>query len=344
MKSLEEVSKIVGLSRRTIQEYEKAGVIPKPSHRTKRGYLRYDDQDITRLFQVRFYRELGYEAKDILEIFAAPNFDRQNAIALQISDMKKKKERLEDLITVAETLRDHNIPPEALSCAVPRIKNVPFDVALSAFSGGLRTIQTSEDPEQIHDEEEELDDKEVEQWFGLMEKTLELVSCGYPVQSKAVQSRIGMLHHRMSRSTSPSIFVFWGLWQLFRPEAELGHILDDIYGPGSAKILYEAVQLYFHHHMEEIDNSVYLKIVDEIECLHRKHLHADSRSVQEQVQKLLNILYEETGVSPAEYQKLNGIWKREAFQSWDVPNRDKEQLVFLAQAIEAYKEEKRDSK
>ena len=42
MKSLEEVSKIVGLSRRAIQEYEKAGVVQKPTHRSKRGYLRYD--------------------------------------------------------------------------------------------------------------------------------------------------------------------------------------------------------------------------------------------------------------------------------------------------------------
>lgn len=35
MKSIEEVQKIVGLSRRVIQEYEKAGLAEKPDKRNK---------------------------------------------------------------------------------------------------------------------------------------------------------------------------------------------------------------------------------------------------------------------------------------------------------------------
>lgn len=338
MKSLEEVSKIVGLSRRAIQEYEKSGVISKPAHRTKRGYLRYDDQDIARLFQVRFYRELGYDAQEIREIFEAPDFNRHNAITCQIREMRKKKERLEDLITLAETIRDQELPPDALTCAVPGIHNVPFDVALCAFSGGLRTLQDSED------EDSDLDDEEIEKWFMIMEKVLELVQCGYHPRSQAVQNRIGMLYDSMARSIFPSIYVFWGIWQLFAPGTELGELLDDLYGADSAKILYEAVRIYSGPQMKAMATPGLLKVINQIESLHKKQFSADSQPVQAEIDLLLHTLQQKTGMDPTQCLQLNSIWKREAFRTWELPQNDREQLEFLARAMDAYDRKKENAK
>lgn len=68
MKSLHEVEKIVGLNRRVIQEYESKGVAIKPTHKNKYGYLLYDTPEIERLWQLKFYRELGYRIPEIEEI------------------------------------------------------------------------------------------------------------------------------------------------------------------------------------------------------------------------------------------------------------------------------------
>ena len=68
MKSLNEVEKIVGLKRRAIQEYEDAGLANKPTHKNKYGYLLYDTPEIERLWQLKFYKELGYNITKIKEI------------------------------------------------------------------------------------------------------------------------------------------------------------------------------------------------------------------------------------------------------------------------------------
>ena len=335
MKSLEEVSKIVGLSRRAIQEYEKAGVVPKPTHRTKRGYLRYDNQDIFRLFQVRFYRELGYDSKDIREIFAAPNFNRKNAITSQIAEMRKKKERLEDLITIAETLQDTDLNPETLSCAFPECDQLPFDMFISFFSGGIRVAESTEN-------DEELDDTLIEDGFEQAHRILELIQCGYLPESDVVQSKIEMIYRAFAQSTNPSIYIFWGICQMFAPGTELGSILDDLYGANSAKILYQAAELFSKTKIHINGNHKLIQALNQINALRGDGNAADSQIVQHYIDILLEGLYEETGMNANQWQKISCIWKRQAFQTWDAP--EKEPFVFLAQAIEAYYKEKRGSK
>ena len=69
MKTVTKAANIVGLTVRMIQEYEKYGVAIKPTERNKYGYLMYDDDAIDRLWQIRFYRELGYDKKAIKSVF-----------------------------------------------------------------------------------------------------------------------------------------------------------------------------------------------------------------------------------------------------------------------------------
>ena len=72
MKTVTKAADIVGLTVRMIQEYEKYGVAIKPTERNKYGYLMYDDDAIDRLWQIRFYRELGYDKKAIKAVFDDP--------------------------------------------------------------------------------------------------------------------------------------------------------------------------------------------------------------------------------------------------------------------------------
>lgn len=72
MKTVTKAADIVGLTVRMIQEYEKYGVAIKPTERNKYGYLMYDDDAIDRLWQIRFYRELGYDKKAIKTVFDDP--------------------------------------------------------------------------------------------------------------------------------------------------------------------------------------------------------------------------------------------------------------------------------
>lgn len=116
-KTLKQVELETGLTRRQIQEYEKYGsemdkdkngrVIK--SHKSftispmiENGVLMYDELAVERLWQIRFYRELGYDKNEISKIFNDLNFDRKSALKKQIDELETKKSDIEAMIKMAK--------------------------------------------------------------------------------------------------------------------------------------------------------------------------------------------------------------------------------------------------
>lgn len=72
MMTVNEVSKMTGVSIRTLQYYDNIGLL-KPSGRTDTGYRLYDDTALERLQQILLFRELEFSLKDISRIISADN-------------------------------------------------------------------------------------------------------------------------------------------------------------------------------------------------------------------------------------------------------------------------------
>ena len=100
MMTVHEVSKLAGVSIRTLQYYDKIGLL-HPTGYTDAGYRLYDDADLERLQQILLYRELEFPLKDIREIMSCPEFDRSKALEQQIELLTLKKEHLDHLIKFA---------------------------------------------------------------------------------------------------------------------------------------------------------------------------------------------------------------------------------------------------
>ena len=65
MKRLSEVCKLVGVTRRTLQEYDKVELL-KPTSKTEAGYWLYDEAAIQRLIK-HMYRRQKIGSNDILK-------------------------------------------------------------------------------------------------------------------------------------------------------------------------------------------------------------------------------------------------------------------------------------
>lgn len=104
MMTVNEVSKLTGVSIRTLQYYDKIGLL-KPSGYTESGYRLYDDIALERLQQILLFKELEFPLKEIKEIIDAPDFDRNKALQQQIELLTMKKEHLENLIDFARGLK-----------------------------------------------------------------------------------------------------------------------------------------------------------------------------------------------------------------------------------------------
>lgn len=104
MMTVNEVSKLTGVSIRTLQYYDKIGLL-KPARYTESGYRLYDDTALEMLQQILLFKELEFPLKEIKEIISRPDFDRNKALEQQIEMLTMKKEHLENLIDFARGIQ-----------------------------------------------------------------------------------------------------------------------------------------------------------------------------------------------------------------------------------------------
>ena len=104
MMTVHEVSRLTGVSIRTLQYYDKIGLL-KPSAYTESGYRLYDDTALHRLQQILLLRELGFPLKDIPAILDAPGDVRRQALDRQIRQLEAKRQRLQDRISMAAIMK-----------------------------------------------------------------------------------------------------------------------------------------------------------------------------------------------------------------------------------------------
>ena len=77
--SVSEVSRMSGVSVRTLHYYDEIDLL-KPLDRTGVGYRYYGDQELLRLQQILFFRELDFPLKEISKCINAPEFDVVQAL------------------------------------------------------------------------------------------------------------------------------------------------------------------------------------------------------------------------------------------------------------------------
>ena len=102
--TVNEVSKLTGVSIRTLHYYDQIGLL-QPTGITESGYRQYDDTALERLQQILLFRELEFPLKEIKKILDSDGFDRKKALEQQIELLTLKKEHLENLITFAREIK-----------------------------------------------------------------------------------------------------------------------------------------------------------------------------------------------------------------------------------------------
>lgn len=102
---VKEVSKLTGISVRTLHHYDNIGLLT-PDQLTEAGYRLYSDDNLATLQQILFFRELGFPLKKIKELLTSPAFDRQEAFEMQRNMLLEKRKQLDLMIqTIEKTIR-----------------------------------------------------------------------------------------------------------------------------------------------------------------------------------------------------------------------------------------------
>lgn len=104
MMTVNEVSRLTGVSVRTLHYYDEKGLL-HPTAVTDACYRLYDDTALERLQQILLFRELEFPLKEIKDILDSDGFDRNKALEQQIELLTLKTKHLENLICFARGLK-----------------------------------------------------------------------------------------------------------------------------------------------------------------------------------------------------------------------------------------------
>ena len=98
---ISDVAKLTGVTVRTLHHYDSIGLL-KPSRVTDAGYRLYSAEDLEKLQQILFFRELDFSLRDIRDILADPHFDRKEALHQHRNLLLQKQTHIHGLIRLID--------------------------------------------------------------------------------------------------------------------------------------------------------------------------------------------------------------------------------------------------
>lgn len=237
--TVNEVSKLTGVSIRTLQYYDKIGLL-KPTNYTEAGYRLYDNIALEILQQILLFRELEFPLKEIKQIISRPDFDRNKALEQQITLLTMKKERLENLIEFAREIQF--IGGKAMDFSVFDTKKID-EYAKQAKEKWGKTVEYKE----FEQKSQNRSNKEEQV---IMEKFMQLFAefgnlRNYEPKSTKVQSQVKKLQDYITQNFyNCSKDILFKLSQMYVGNGEFTTNIDNAGGKGTAKFIADAIQIY----------------------------------------------------------------------------------------------------
>lgn len=104
--TVRQVADLSGISVRTLHFYDELGLL-KPAYVNTNGYRHYEEPQLLTLQQILFYRELGFELKEIKSFLGRPDFEKASALKSHRSVLEKNFARMRALIATIDKTIEH---------------------------------------------------------------------------------------------------------------------------------------------------------------------------------------------------------------------------------------------
>lgn len=239
MMTVNEVSKLTGVSIRALQYYDKIGLL-KPSKYTESGYRLYDDTALEMLQQILLLRELEFPLKEIKEILSRPDFDRNKALKQQITLLTMKKERLEKLIDLAREIQRTGV--KKMDFSVFDTKKID-EYAKQAKEQWGNTSEYKEFEQKSQNRSKEEEQAIMEQFMQLFADFGKLKDTD--PKSAEVQSYVKKLQDYITQNFYHcSEEILFSLGQMYAGGGEFTANIDHAGGKGTAAFVADAIRIY----------------------------------------------------------------------------------------------------
>lgn len=95
--TVHEVAKLTGITNRTLHYYDEIGLL-SPSIVTEAKYRIYTEDDLGRLQEILFFKEIGFSLKEIKLLLTSLPYNRKEALERHLKILDLKRKRIDRLI------------------------------------------------------------------------------------------------------------------------------------------------------------------------------------------------------------------------------------------------------
>ena len=240
MMTVNEVSKLTGVSIRTLQYYDTIGLL-KPIEYTESGYRLYDDTSLERLQQILLFKELEFPLKEIKKIIDAPNFDRNKALEQQIELLTMKKEHLENLISFARGIKGIGVKYMDFKVFDTRKIDEYSKRAKEQWGQTFEFKEFEEKTKNWTKDDESTVANEFMQLFVEFGQMKEMDPEDELVQLQVRKLQDYITNHFYTCSDK----ILYGLGRMYAGGGELTENIDDVGGVGTAEFASKAIDIFY---------------------------------------------------------------------------------------------------
>jgi DNA-binding transcriptional MerR regulator len=239
MKTVNEVSRLTGVSVRALHYYDRIGLL-RPTEVTEAGYRLYGSEALERLQDILLFRELEFPLREIQKILDSPDFDRSEALGQQIELLSLKRARLEGIIALARRIKESGGKTMDFE-AFDREKIEEYAAEAKKRWGGTAAYREYEQKSAGRSAEDtELINGRLMSLFAGLGKLR-----GGEASSAAAQAQIQALRDFITENfyeCTPEILS--GLGKMYGAGGEFTENIDRAGGPGTAAFAEKAIEYY----------------------------------------------------------------------------------------------------
>lgn len=237
MKTVKEVSRLTGVSVRTLHHYDAIGLL-KPTAVTEAGYRLYDEQTLGKLQTILLFRELEFPLKEIKEMLTAEHFDPMAALADQIRLLELRREKLDRLIEHARHIQNTGV----MNMDFKAYDNKKLDAyAQEAKKRWGHTDAWRESQARGKNADQELRDAD-----GLMDifRRLGQFRQGDPAAPEAQELIAQLQQYICDHYYNCTNQILYGLGQMYAAGDEMNENIDRAGGAGTGDFARRAIEIY----------------------------------------------------------------------------------------------------
>ena len=280
MMTVKEISKLTGISVRTLHYYDEIGLL-KPTSKSPTGYRLYNGKALETLQQILFFREFDIPLKKIKAVINDPVLDKNQILHMQREMLLSKKAHIEQLLTnIDAILKGENSMNFAIfnkteledmyHSMIVNMNQAQKEIFIEKY-GSIEAFH-KHFIENASSEAAQKNFQKITEWYGDKEHALEAATSPDTSQLlPAYQRRLEAILNKLAVKKNCDVhsfevkeligeydFIFKQLYQmndvssllletakLYQTNEELQKIQDSVYGSGTTEFFGRAIEAFY---------------------------------------------------------------------------------------------------